>query len=244
MQAGLTLAGGEIRLSDGDRRFRLVLDALTLEAGQAIALTGASGSGKTLVLEILGLLRAPDLAMSYDWTSPDGQSWNLAGLWRDGPRGTALALRRGELFGFVPQTGGLLPFLNVADNIALPQQLTGRVDAVWRDALIDRLGLADVVGQFPATLSIGQRQRTAIARALAHRPPVVIADEPTAALDPDSADTVLQLLLDMAGQQGSGVILSSHDLDRVARFGVAAMRLAVGTGRDGTVTSKLEGAPC
>ncbi len=220
--AGLSLRNAGISLVDGERTFKVEIDVLDVPEGQAVALTGVSGSGKTLVLELLGLLRAPDAGASYFWK---GQ--NLASLWSKGPRNRALAQCRGEVFGFVPQTGGLLPFLTVSQNIGLSQSLTGRMDSDWQAALIERLGLGDVSGLFPAALSIGQRQRTSIARALAHRPAFVIADEPTAALDPSSADQVLELFLEIAQAQGSGVILSSHDQDRIARHGIGQLKLAM-----------------
>jgi putative ABC transport system ATP-binding protein len=243
MAQGLSIKAGHITLRDGDREFRLQIDQLTLISGQAVALTGASGSGKTLVLELLGLLRVPGAGTMYHWTSGDDQ-YDLAVLWARGPRNGELARMRGRLFGFVPQTGGLMPFLNVAENIALPQWVNDCVDQDWTDALIDRLGLWDVAALTPGALSIGQRQRTAIARALAHRPPFVIADEPTAALDPDSADQVLELLLEVAAQQGSGVILSSHDVDRIARFGIAQLPLSTHTTKYGQVVSQLGNALC
>lgn len=238
MARGLTLTDGRIELRDGDRAFRLQVDRLTLAPGQAVALTGASGSGKTLLLELLGLLRAPGAGTGF---SCDGK--DLAALWDRGARSTDLARMRGQLFGFVPQTGALMPFLSVADNIALPQHVTGREDAAWCAALIDRLGIGDVAPLMPAALSIGQRQRVAVARALAHRPPFVIADEPTAALDTDSADVVLDLLLAAAADQGSGVILSSHDTDRVARFDISRLELTT-EARNGIVTGRLEPMPC
>ncbi|MEY8827767.1 ABC transporter ATP-binding protein [Sedimentitalea sp. XS_ASV28] len=235
---GLILTNGLIELRDGDRAFRLCVDRLALDPGQAVALTGASGSGKTLLLELLGLLRPPAAGTGF---SCDGR--DLAALWGRGARNPELARMRGRTFGFVPQTGGLMPFLTVADNIALPQRVTGRADADWCAALQGRLGLADVAALMPAALSIGQRQRVAIARALAHRPPFVIADEPTAALDSDSADVVLELLLATAAEQGCGVILSSHDTTRIARFGMP--RLMLGThAENGVVTSRLEPMPC
>lgn len=239
MAGTLELRDATVTLTGADRMFRLRVGALDLVPGQAIALTGASGSGKTLLLELLGLLRAPGPGTRMHWRGTD-----LAALWRRGARGAALARRRGALFGFVPQTGGLMPFLTVAENIALPQRVTGRHDAGWARALIQRLGLGDVAGLTPGALSIGQRQRCAIARALAHRPPFVIADEPTAALDPGTADGVLALLLEMAGEGGSGVILSSHDLDRIARFGLTRHALST-KAKGGTVTAELrEAAPC
>ena len=237
MSTALHMADGRISLSDGDRRFEVHVPQLQLDAGQALALTGASGSGKTLILELLGLLRAPDAGTSYQVGQLD-----LAALWQGGARNPKLAETRGRLFGFVPQSGGLLPFLTVAENIALPQRVCDRVDPTWCQALMTRLGLVDQAGQYPAALSIGQRQRTAIARALAHRPQIVIADEPTSALDPSSADEVLRLFLDIATEQGAGVILSSHDLDRMDRHGIAQRNLVVEAGPP--VVSRLEEGPC
>ena len=240
---GLILTDGLVMLQDGDRIFRLEIKALTLAPGRAVALTGASGSGKTLMLELLGLLRAPGAGTQYEWRAQGAASRDLAGLWQDGPRAAALAHQRGALFGFIPQTGGLLPFLSVAQNVELTQKINKCLDADWTADLIGRLGLADVAHLLPGALSIGQRQRTAIARALAHRPPFVIADEPTAALDPDSADTVLRLLLDIAATQNCGVILSSHDIARIDRFDIPRLSLNI-SAKGNTVTSTLEGETC
>jgi len=239
MAAGLRIDNGQIRLRDGDRAFALQIDRLELSAGQAVALTGASGSGKTLLLELLGLLRAPGAGTEYVWTDTQGQNHSLSALWAKGARNPELARMRGQVFGFVPQTGGLMPFLSVAENIAVPQQLNKCLDPDWSGELIARLGLKDVANLRPAALSIGQRQRTAIARSLAHRPPFVIADEPTAALDPDSADRVLDLFLETARAQGSGVILSSHDIDRIARFEIPRLSLQARAQTDGSVLSQI-----
>lgn len=238
MTAGLYMRDGHVSLRDGDRQFRLQIDHLQVRPGQAVALTGTSGSGKTLLLELLGLLRAPGRGTRYVCGDRD-----LAALWDRGARNTELAAMRGRLFGFVPQTGGLMPFLTVAENIALPQRVNGCPDAAGYAALIDRLGLNAVAALMPGALSIGQRQRVAIARALAHRPPFVIADEPTAALDNDSADGVLELLLETARQQETGVILSSHDIARIARFGVPRLHLTTRT-RGAQVTGTLAGLTC
>lgn len=243
MPGGLCIQQGQISLRDGKRVFRLQIDHLELARGQAVALSGASGSGKTLLLELLGLLRAPGPGTMYRWVD-QGEECDLAGLWDQGARRAALARMRGRLFGFVPQTGGLMPFLNVAENIALPQRLNDCVDDAWCRVLMQRLGLEEVAALMPGALSIGQRQRTAIARSLAHRPPFVIADEPTAALDPDTADGVLALLLEMASEQGSGVILSSHDIDRVTRFGMARLELTTSTDPQGGVLSTLMVVAC
>ncbi len=245
--AGLRIEGMQATLRDGDRLFRLEVERLHVAPGRMLALTGASGSGKTLLLEMLGLLRRPDRVARHVWRSADGAVTELGGLWAAGARSPALSAARAGLFGFVPQSGGLLPFLDVRANVALPQQLAGREDQRWCVELLERLALSDVARLLPTALSIGQRQRAAIARALAHRPPFVIADEPTAALDPEAADTALGLLLETASAGGTGVLLSSHDLDRVTRLGIPQARLEAAPLRDGAaegVVSRLRGSPC
>lgn len=236
-QGGLTVRNGVIEVADVDRVFRVEIDALDLPSGGVIALSGASGSGKTLILEVLGLLRPPARGTLYAAAGND-----LAALWSHGAAGDELAHMRATLFGFVPQTGGLLPFLDVADNIALPQRICDRTDAAWCADLMERLGLAELRALLPDALSIGQRQRVAIARALAHRPAFVIADEPTAALDAQSADQVMALLLEVARDTGAGLLLSSHDTERVTRFGIEMRRLALLD--DKPFTTRLEAAPC
>lgn len=243
-QPGLHIGQLSILLRDQDREFELAIENIDLLAGQAAVLTGASGSGKTLALELLGLLRAPSSPSAYSIARPNGGSKDLASLWLYGTRNDALAEARGHLFGFVPQTGGLMPFLSVAENIALPQKLTRRIDPDWCDALIERLGLVDVAHMAPGALSIGQRQRTAIARSLSHRPAFVIADEPTAALDPDSADAVLDLFLEQARTQNCGIILASHDREKLKRFDFTRWHLTAKAGEGEHIKSTLEVVPC
>lgn len=213
-----------VSLSEGARRFTMKADGLEIIAGEMIAITGESGSGKTLLLETLGLLRRPDfghdyrveglhkeLSLSAAWDAPDAQAM-LAGLRRD-------------LFGFVPQSGGLLPFFDVTHNIAVAQQLARRDDRAYIAQLLERLGLQGVARAMPDSLSIGERQRVAIARALAHRPLIVIADEPTAALDPYLSQEVMALFLSLARDQGAAVLISTHDVDLVQRFGLRRLHM-------------------
>jgi putative ABC transport system ATP-binding protein len=218
-----------ITLGDGERRFTLRAGRWSVAGGEVIGLSGPSGTGKTLLLELLGLLRAPDSG-GYRASSPvpggDAATRDFAAYWRS-PRARALcAGARAGFFGYVPQSGGLLPFLSVAENVAVTQRIAARPDAAWQAELLHRLGLDEVARLHPAALSIGQRQRVAIARALAHRPVCVIADEPTAALDPDNAHAALSLLIDAARAGGSATILSSHDAPALARFPMRRMVLA------------------
>lgn len=232
-------------LADGDRQFHLTVGGLRLQRGAVWALTGNSGTGKTLFLEMLGLLRAPAQGSRLIWHDGAGGHSDLTDLWRSGPRGAALASCRGSTFGFVPQTGGLVPFLSALDNINLTQIITGRRDPSRIARLTERLGLGAVLRLHPAALSIGQRQRVAIARALAHRPAFVLADEPTSALDPDTADTVMSLLLEQAAEEGAGIILSSHDHQRLHRPGLNRLHFTAQTGETpGLVTSGAQVLEC
>lgn len=224
MTACLHLDRVEVCLADQERQFTLEIPTLEINTGEAVGLTGPSGTGKTLLLELLGLLRRPGTCGGFRIAS-DTHPLDLATVWTGGPMSPADV--RADRFGFVPQSGGLLPFLNVFENIALAQRISGRLDEDWQAHLIDRLGLGDVQRLRPGALSIGQRQRVAIARALAHRPAFVIADEPTAALDPGAATTAMGLLIDVAVTGGAGVIISSHDLNLLDQFPMRRVALSL-----------------
>lgn len=226
-----------LTLRDGERRFTLDVPGLAVAPGEALGLTGPSGTGKTLLLELLGLLRRADRG-SYRLGTEGTQ---VQALWAGRGGRERVSGMRGTFFGFVPQTGGLMPFLTVRENVALTQRVSGRRDGALIGALLERLDLGAVAGLRPDRLSIGQRQRVAIARALAHRPRFVIADEPTAALDPDNAAAAMALLVEAAAGEGTAVLVSSHDIALLDRFALTRYRLnarAEGAG----VASRLERA--
>ncbi len=231
-------------LREPGREFRIAVeDGLALSAGEAWALTGRSGSGKTLFLELLGLLLRPESGGSYRLEGKDGTSEDVAALW-SGARARISSLRA-TVFGFVLQTGGLFPFLSVRENISVPQAVTGRVDEPRVARLIEQLDLGAVSRYKPGRLSVGQRQRTAVARALAHRPEFVIADEPTSALDPELSDAVIGLLMAAAREDGAGVVVSTHDAGFANRFSVPRLSVAVDSEAavPGRTVSRVSRAP-
>lgn len=192
--------------------FQVAAELLAIEAGAAAALVGPSGSGKSTLLDLLAFALKPDAAERFTFDGAD-----IVARWANDDL-DGLARLRGQHCGYVPQTGGLLPYLTVGDNIALTQRIAGRPDAAFVAVLAERLGIADQLGKRPAALSVGQRQRAAIARALAHRPRIVLADEPTAAVDAARADEIMGLLVEQARDLGTTLLVATHDLARVAAF--------------------------
>ena len=175
--------------------------SLTLAAGESLALTGESGSGKSTLLTRVAGLDLPDSgAIRFEGR-------DLATM-DDAARAD---LRRGEI-GVVFQQFNLIPSLDVAANIAFHARLADRADPDWCAALADRLGLADHLMRYPEQLSGGQQQRVAIARTLAARPKLVLADEPTGNLDEDSSDTVLGLLVEGVRDTGAALLMVTHSL--------------------------------
>lgn len=236
----LVVEGLTKSLSDGARRFSLSVPSFSVATGETVALIGPSGSGKTTLLEILGLLSEPGQIARFTLEDASG-AIDLSGLWAGSYR-AALAQLRARRFGFVLQTGGLFGFLDAQANAGLSPWLLGAPDPDRVNALMARLELDEVAALRPAQLSIGQRQRVAIVRALAHRPAFVIADEPTSALDPISADTVLALLLELAAEQETAVILSSHNHELVTRHGLRRAVIARRAAEPGHYVSALESA--
>ena len=207
--------------SSADRSFCLHVPHFELVSGQVVVLTGENGTGKTTLMEVISLATAPSGGAVTIET--DARALDVAELWRVGNR-SALASTRAQHFGYVLQSIHLLPFLSVRENAEWSQKIAERPDPSYLAKLLQALGLEGREDALPDTLSPGLRQRTAVARALAHRPNFVIADEPTAALDPVAGDTVRALLLDLALEQGTGIIMSTHNRDVSVPEGAVRVR--------------------
>lgn len=200
-----------VTLHSEDSAFHLSADGFYIHAGEIALVTGPSGSGKSLLLELVSLVRRPDPKAIFGLDLP-GEGVDLSRLWQTKDGEDQMSFIRRQMFGFVPQAGDLLSFLSVRNNISLPQHLAGRVDLDWVDTLITQLDLATAATRPVAKLSVGQRQRVAIARALSNRPKLIIADEPTAALDQNRTDRVLDLFTSLAREVGSAVLIATHDM--------------------------------
>lgn len=166
------------------------------------------------MLNLLALAIAPTDVQRFQLGSAD-----VSKLWNQG-RHDVLAQLRARAFGYVVQTGALLSALTAFENIRLSQQISGRKDDRIIADVAARLGIDTLLGDKPSALSVGERQRVAIARALVHRPAIVLADEPTAALDPANKVAVMELLLDLTTSLGTALVIATHDLESLQRFGI------------------------
>lgn len=209
-----------VRVPDGSDTLT-ILDAasLSLADGEVVALTGASGSGKSTLLAVAGLLREPD----------EG-SVLIAGTRADGGSRAARTKRRGAEIGFVFQAASLFPSLTAVEQVELVAHIDGRLDRAARARardLLDAVGLAAQADRRPAQLSGGERQRVGIARALMNEPAVILADEPTAALDDARGRAVMDLLVAEATRRGVAALIVTHNPSQLAA-GVRRLHLADG----------------
>lgn len=199
--------------TDRTRPFELAVDELVLERGEAVACIGPSGSGKTTLLHLCAGILVPD----------EGEV-TLAGRRIDSlPDGERRACRAADV-GLVFQEFELLDYLDVLDNVIVPYRLRGVKREGLRHAreravaIAEAIGIGDLLRRLPHRLSQGERQRVAIARALVTEPALVLCDEPTGNLDPDTASTALDLLLDQARARGAALLMVTHDHGLLERF--------------------------
>ena len=213
-----------------------------IASGAKIAFIGESGSGKSTLLELLAMILRPDSSTRFTFRprSQDDAS-DVSAAWRTGDV-DLLADLRSRHIGYVLQHGGLLPYLSVRDNINLPRRLVhGPVDDVaphWAA----RLRIEAQLEKRPAELSIGQRQRVAIARALAHDPTVLIADEPTAAIDPVNAERIMELMVGLVDELGVTLVIASHAHELMRNAGLRMIDLNIETSDRNTMHATVSHA--
>ena len=172
---------------------------LSIAAGERVALTGESGSGKSTLLHLIAGL-----------DNADGGEIRLAGTSVSSLSDAGRAALRRDRLGLVFQQFNLIPSLNVEDNLVFQSRIAGRHDATWHAELVERLGLGGLLKRYPEQLSGGQQQRVAIGRALAVKPLLLLADEPTGNLDESTADDVLALARDLVARTGCGFLMVTH----------------------------------
>jgi putative ABC transport system ATP-binding protein len=207
------------------------VESFQLLDGEQVALIGSSGSGKTTLLHLIAGILAPDAGRivfssgsappanapgAIDYATPDRLSGaidiaSLSEARRD--------VFRGRNIGCIFQTHHLLAGFTALENVILGMSFTGRrADRPWARHLLNEVGLSDRLHYKPGRLSVGQQQRVAVARALANRPKLVLADEPTGALDPRNAQQVLDLIRRLCTEVGASLLLVTHDMDIAAQL--------------------------
>jgi putative ABC transport system ATP-binding protein len=206
--------------------YEVSLSSLKLEAGDVAAIVGPSGCGKSTLLESIGLLLEPRTVKHFQLVDFDIARDMTCSLRERENRWSRI---RQHCLGFVPQSGGLLPFLNVKDNIELPRKLVGcRGSDVLLEEVIERLQLSALMRHTPAQLSIGERQRVSFVRAIAHRPKLLLADEPTAALDPILARELFALIVEIASAFKVAALIVTHEWSLVEAVGIKSIVGTVG----------------
>ena len=181
---------------------------MELAAGETLALTGESGSGKSTLLHLVGGL-----------DQPDSGTVEVDGVEIGALDDTGRAAVRRDKVGVIFQQFNLIPSLTVASNISFQARLGGNDDASWTRDLAERMGLSEQLSKYPEQLSGGQQQRVAIARTLAARPALILADEPTGNLDEATADTVMDLMLSLASETDASLLMVTHSERLAARMG-------------------------
>jgi putative ABC transport system ATP-binding protein len=181
---------------------------LSLRPGETLAVMGESGSGKSTLLHLVGAL-----------DHADGGEILLDGVDIAGLSESTRATARREMIGIVFQQFNLISSLTVEENLAFQARLAGRLDPQWQLTLTRRLGLEELVSRYPEQLSGGQQQRVAVGRALAARPKLLLADEPTGNLDEASGDAVLALSLELVAETGCAFLMATHSARLAARMG-------------------------
>lgn len=226
--------------------FRLNVPSLQIAQGEKIALIGESGCGKSTLLDMLSFILQPSEIGSFRFRpklsakqkKKKDEPIDIKRYWDKNKQNTLGDLRRHHI-GYVMQTGGLLPYLSVRDNINLSRHVLGMKNDGSVERLAKELGIHHHLNKLPADLSTGERQRVAIGRALAHNPSIVIADEPTASVDPFAAEKIMSLFLELVEEMHITVIVASHAWQHIKRLELRRLSHHTRRSEDGSVTETI-----
>lgn len=219
--------------------FRLRVPSLQITQGEKIALIGESGCGKSTLLDMLAFISKPsDFAAFRFRPEIENEAIDVAELWKKKQQNALGDLRKAHI-GYVMQTGGLLPYLSVRENMSLSRSVLGMKADDTVEGLARHLGIARHLDKLPETLSVGERQRVAIGRALAHEPSIVIADEPTASVDPFAAEKIMSLFIELAEERNITVVVASHAWRHIKRLGLRRLAHHTHRSKDGSTTETI-----
>ena len=219
--------------------FSLRVPSLNISQGEKIALIGESGCGKSTLLDMLALILRPSAIGSFQFMDQrKDQPIDVARYWQRSKMNKLATLRKQHM-GYVMQTGGLLPYLTVHDNMNLSRRILGLPDDDTVQLLARELGLIRHLNKYPDALSTGERQRVAIGRALAHKPAIVIADEPTASVDPFAAEKIMALFIGLVEELNITVIVASHAWRHIKQLGLRRLGHHTRRSADGKTTETV-----
>ncbi|MBT3204591.1 MAG: ABC transporter ATP-binding protein [Gammaproteobacteria bacterium] len=209
------------RVVDG-AGFSLVVPSVEIKAQENVALVGHSGCGKSTLLDMMALALHPDSADEFSLTPDPEEIYDVDTLWKK-KKQNVLAKIRKQHIGYVLQQGGLLPYLTVRENIELPRKLMNMPDDDSTRSIARVMGIHRQLDKLPGLLSAGERQRVAFTRALSHRPSILLADEPTASLDPITARKIMAVVMELVKGLKITMITASHDWAHVYKMDLRSL---------------------
>lgn len=225
----LSIENLQITRDKSETGFQINLPRLHLQDGEIIALRGASGCGKSTILEILGLILKPAQLSSYQ-LGFESNIIDIAPLLLK--QAKELAAIRAKYFGFMLQSGGLLPFLNIRQNIGISCELLNKpLNKDWLKQMAERLKISHLMEQYPKHLSIGERQRVSFLRSIAHQPMVLLADEPTAALDPQNSEILFETIIQLVKENHLSAIIVTHDWEGLKEYNIPFLTAQISEGK-------------
>jgi putative ABC transport system ATP-binding protein len=203
--------------------FRLRIPSIQISSQENIALVGHSGCGKSTLLDMLALALHPDSQDQFELSPSADESHDIGELWRKKKHNKLSKIRKQHI-GYVLQQGGLLPYLTVRENIELPRRLMNLPADDSAHSLAKVMGIHRQLDKLPGLLSAGERQRVAFTRALSHRPSILLADEPTASLDPVTARKIMAVVMELVKGLKITMITASHDWAHVYRMDLRVLK--------------------